>query len=79
MLIMWKGPLIYPWADCLMLKKKELHVNDEIILIADSKYHSKKSRKNIAEKWFSELNFFLENGMSAYHQFKDSHQNYGGL
>ncbi|NHN34485.1 rhodanese-like domain-containing protein [Paenibacillus agricola] len=51
------------------VKKKELHIDDKIILIADSKYHSKKAARILKKSGFNHLTN-LQDGMRAYQQIQ---------
>lgn len=54
------------------IKKTEMSFDDEIIIISDSKYHSKKAARILKKDGYQNL-MYLKNGMFAYLQFKNSH------
>ncbi|MCY9659632.1 rhodanese-like domain-containing protein [Paenibacillus chondroitinus] len=60
------------------VKKSEIHVDDEIIIIADSNNHCKRAARALKKSGYHHLTY-LEDGMSAYQRFQENHQNYSKL
>ncbi|MGQ7887505.1 rhodanese-like domain-containing protein [Paenibacillus sp. WC2504] len=60
------------------VKKQEIHVDDEIIIIADSKYQSKRAARTLKKSGHHHLTY-LQNGMSAYKKFQKNQQSYSKL
>jgi len=55
------------------VKKTELHVEDEIVIIADSRYQSRKAARLLQQEGYQHL-FYLESGMEAYRNLKEMPQ-----
>ncbi|WP_179232956.1 rhodanese-like domain-containing protein [Paenibacillus rigui] len=53
------------------VKKREFHLEDEIIIVADSKHKSKKAARVMKKNGFKQLSY-LENGMQAYQKLHES-------